>query len=58
METKYAIDVKDLRISYRCLKSFSIRKSLFKMKKSKVEVFEAVRGVTFYVTEGEIMGIV
>lgn len=58
METKYAIDVKDLRISYRCLKSFSIRKSLFKMKKSKVEVFEAVRGVTFSVPEGEIMGIV
>ena len=58
METKYAIDVKDLRISYRCLKSFSIRKSLFKMKKSKVEIFEAVRGVTFSVPEGEIMGIV
>lgn len=58
METKYAIDVKDLRISYRCLKSFSIRKSLFKMKKSKVEVFEAVRGVSFSVPEGEILGIV
>lgn len=58
METKYAIDVKDLRISYRCLKSFSIRKSFFKMKKSKVEVFEAVRGVSFSVPEGEILGIV
>lgn len=58
METKYAIDVKDLRISYRCLKSFSIRKSLFKMKKSQVEIFEAVRGVTFSVPEGEILGIV
>lgn len=58
MDTKYAIDVKDLRISYRCLKSFSIKKSFFKMKKSQVEVFEAVRGVSFSVPEGEILGIV
>ncbi|MGI6069342.1 MAG: ABC transporter ATP-binding protein [Blautia sp.] len=57
-DIKYAIDVKDLRISYRCLKSFSIRKSFFKMKKSEVEVFEAVRGVSFSVPEGEILGIV
>lgn len=58
METNYAIDVKDLRISYRCLKSFSIRKNLLKMKKSKVEIFEAVKGISFSVPEGEILGIV
>lgn len=58
METKNAIDVKDLKISYRCLKSFSIKRSLLKLKKSEVEVFEAVKGVSFSVPEGEIMGIV
>ena len=47
METKNAIDVKDLKISYRCLKSFSIKRSLLKLKKSEVEVFEAVKGVSF-----------
>ena len=58
METKNAIDVKDLKISYRCLNSFSIKRSLLKLKKSEVEDFEAVKGVSFSVPEGEIMGIV
>lgn len=53
-----ALDVKDLRISYRCLKSFSIKRSLLRLKKSKVEIFEAVRGVSFQVPKGEILGMV
>ena len=53
-----ALDVKDLRISYRCLKSFSIKRSLLQLKKSKVEIFEAVRGVSFQVPKGEILGMV
>lgn len=52
METKNAIDVKDLKISYRCLKSFSIKRSLLKLKKSEVEVFEAVKGVSFSFLRG------
>ena len=58
METKNAIDVRDLKISYRVLKSFSIKRSLLKLKKSEVEVFEAIKGIGFSVPEGEIMGIV
>lgn len=54
----YAIEVENLRIRYRCLKKLSIRKSLFKLKKSKVETFEAVRGISFQVKEGEIVGII
>ena len=54
----YAISVKDLHISYRTLKAFSIKKSLLKLKKSKTEVFEAVKGVTFDVEKGKIRGIV
>ena len=57
-DREIAIDVKNLEISYRCLKSFSIRKSLFQLKKSKVEVYEAVRDVSFQVPKGEIMGMV
>ncbi|MDO5292850.1 MAG: ATP-binding cassette domain-containing protein [bacterium] len=52
------IDVKDLKIRYRCLNKMSIKKSLLSLKKSKTEVFEAVRGVSFTVQEGEILGIV
>ncbi len=55
---KYAIEVKDLHISYRCLKSFSVKKSFFKLKKSKPEIYEAVRGVSFNVKKGDILGIV
>lgn len=56
--SEYAIEVENLRIRYRCLKKLSIRKSLFSLKKSSVDVFEAVRGVSFKVPKGEIMGIV
>ena len=56
--SKDAITVKDLHISYRTLKGFSIKKSLLKMKMSKAEVFEAVKGVTFSVEKGKILGII
>ena len=55
---KYAIEVKDLHISYRCLKSFSVKKSFFKLKKTKPEIYEAVRGVSFKVKKGDFLGIV
>lgn len=55
---KNAIEVRDLKIRYRCIKKTSIKKSLFKLKKSQKEVFEAVKGVSFDVPKGEIMGIV
>lgn len=57
-EKKYAIEVRDLKIKYKCLNKVSIRKSIFRLKKSNVETFEAVRGISFFVPKGEIMGIV
>ena len=57
-EKKYAITVKDLSIKYRTIKKFSIRKSLFKLKKAKAEYFEAVKGVSFNIEQGKIVGIV
>ena len=55
---KVAITVKDLHISYRSLKGFSIKKSLLKFKMNKAEVFEAVKGVSFEVEHGKILGII
>lgn len=55
---KIAISVKNLHISYRGIKKFSIRKTLFKGKKSKVEIFEALKGVSFEVEQGKIVGII
>ena len=47
MKKDIAITVDNLHISYRGLKKFSIKRSLFKGKKSSVEVFEAVKGISF-----------
>ena len=58
MEREIALEIKDLHISYKCLKSFSIKKSLLHMKKADAKVSEAVRGVSFSVPKGEILGIV
>lgn len=55
---EYAIEVKDLKVRYRCLNKISIKKSLFHMKKSNTEVFEALHGVSFNVKPGEIVGII
>jgi len=56
--SKYSITVKDLHITYKTLKAFSIKKSLLKLKTAKAETFEAVRGVSFNVEKGKILGIV
>ena len=55
---EYAIEVSDLKIRYKCLNRISIRKSLFSLKISEIDVFEEVRGGSFAVPKGEIMGIV
>lgn len=57
-EKEIAISVDNLRISYRGLKKFSIKKTLFKLKTSKLEIFEAVRGISFEVEKGKILGII
>ena len=56
-QKKIAITVKNLHISYRGLKKTSIRASWTKLK-DKVEVYEALRGVSFEVEEGKILGII
>ena len=57
MEEKHAIEVKDLVISYQNLKKTSIKKTLLHLKRQKPDRFVAVKGISFYVREGEILGI-
>lgn len=58
MKPGNAIEVKDLKITYKCVKSLPMRKSFFHLRKSKLEVYEALKGISFEVKKGEIMGIV
>ena len=58
MEEKHAIEVKDLVISYQNLKKTSIKKTLLHLKRQKPDRFVAVKGISSYVREGEILGII
>lgn len=53
-----AIEVRDLKIGYKNIKAYSIKKSLLKLKKVHVDEFMAVKGISFDVTKGEILGII
>ena len=55
--SEYAIEVENLCISYRGMKSYSIRRNLFQ-KKEKAELYEAVKNISFKVEKGEIVGII
>lgn len=53
-----AIEVKDLCIGYKNIKAYSIKKNLLKLKKVHVDEFQAVKGVSFTVPQGQILGII
>ncbi len=52
------IEVKDLRVRYKTVQAESIKKTLLSLRKSKVEEFEAVRGISFSVKRGEVVGLI
>lgn len=56
-EKNIAVSVKNLHITYRGLKKTSIRAS-WKHLGDKVELFHALKGVSFDVEEGKILGII
>lgn len=56
-DKKIAITVKNLHITYRGIKKTSIRASWGKLK-NKVELYQALKGVSFEVEEGKILGII
>lgn len=57
-DNNVVIEVKDLHIRYKTVRARSIKKSLFSLKKSQVDEFEAVKGVSFSVKKGEIVGLI
>lgn len=58
MSDIHAIDVKNLKIRYRTLNKLSGKESLLKLKKNRREIFEAIKGVSFSVNKGDIVGVV
>ena len=52
-----AITVKDLVIRYKSVQAYSIKRSLLRLKGVDTKAFEAVRGISFEVKKGEILGI-
>ena len=57
MAREIAIEIKNVSISYRILNNISIRSSLFH-NKTRDEIFEAVKGISFCVEKGGILGII
>lgn len=55
---KAAIEAKDVTITYKLMKNFSIQRNLLKRNGEKAEEFEAIKGITFSVAKGEILGII
>ena len=58
MSKEISIEVKDVKIHYKMMKKFSIQRNLLKRDADKAEIFEAVKGVSFDVEKGEILGII
>ena len=59
MDTReVTIRVQDLSIRYKSMKSFSVKRNFFSLKRNKKEEFEAVNHVSFDVYRGEILGII
>ena len=58
VDNDVAIEVNNLWIGYKNIQAYSIKKSLLRLKKVHVEEFQAVRGVSYTVKRGEILGII
>ena len=56
--SEYAIEVNELRIQYKTMEKVSIKQSLLTGKFKRADVFEAVKGISFKVEKGEILGII
>lgn len=53
-----AISVKNLSISYRSLKAVSSKRAIFSFGKNKLEIFQAVKNVSFDIEEGQVVGLI
>ena len=57
-EKTSAISVRNVSITYKWIKAYSIKKNLLRLKRSDNQIVEAVKNVSFEVPEGSILGII
>lgn len=53
-----AIRIEDLHVRYKDLGSYSVKRMLFKGKSNAKKTFHALKGISFEVEKGEILGII
>lgn len=53
-----AIKVENVKVRYRTIQKRSIKQTLFQLKKSDVNYFEALHGISFELEKGKVLGIV
>lgn len=53
-----AVSVRNVKIKYRYLKKVSLIKALFSRKNSKSQYVEALKGVSFEIEKGQILGVI
>ena len=56
--SEYAIEVKNLSIQYKSIRSFSIKRQIFGGERRRAEHFEAVKDVSFSLEKGKILGVI
>ncbi len=56
--SEIAIEVKDLSVRYKNVRAYSIKKNLLRDGVAGSKTFEAVKGISFSLEKGEILGIV
>ena len=57
-QNENAIEIRDLCVSYKSLKAFSIKRTLKRLGANKKEVYEALRNISFDVKNGSVVGII
>lgn len=58
MKKNYAITVRDVHVSYRELKKISLKQILLKRKSMRADTYEALKGVSFKIEKGKIIGLI
>lgn len=53
-----AIEVRNLKVIYKSMRAYSLKESALKFKRNQVELFEALRGISFDVPKGQILGVI